>query len=129
MFESFTITQILSVFIGLYLLSVGVGFVLERNKVQTMMQQFSDNMALGFISGVVALIIGATIISLHQDFSNSHAIVVSVIGWTTLIKGVVILAFRELFMRVINCALGSSKIVCIIGIAAILAGVWMMSAI
>lgn len=129
MFETFTMTQILSIFMGLYLLSVGASLVLERDKIQTMMQQFSDNSALGFLSGIVAFTVGAALVGLHQDFSNAHAIFISVLGWFVLAKGIFIIIFKEMFMRTASRVFMSPKVSAIIGVIGILVGLWALSVI
>ena len=129
MFETFTITQTFSVFLGLYLLSIGVGILLERDTMQTIIQQFSDSAALTFIGGILAFLVGAIIVSLHQDYSSTHGTVVSIIGWMILVKGVLILSFRGLFLRIASNFFISPKLTMGVSIFAILAGVWMMSAI
>ena len=129
MFDTYTITQTFSVFLGLYLLSIGVGILLERQNMQAMIQQFSDSAALTFMGGILTFLVGAIIVSLHQDYSNTHGAVISIIGWVVLIKGVLILSFRGLFLRIASSFFMSAKLTMGISIFAILTGVWMMSAI
>lgn len=129
MFDTFTMTQTLSMFLGLYLLCIGVGMVMERDQMQAMVKQYSDNVALGYMGGIIAFVIGAILVGLHQNFSTTHGIVVSLLGWVILAKGALILSFRGLFMRLTSSLFISPKVAMGFGLVALLAGLWMMSAI
>jgi hypothetical protein len=96
MFEHASTTEILASIIGLYFVAVGVGLVADRGAWQRLATEFSGNLAATYLAGILAYGVGATIVGLHNDWSSRPlAIVVTVIGWLALVKGVLILAFRQ----------------------------------
>jgi hypothetical protein len=102
MIESLTVTQLLAVFVGLYLVAAGIGLLSERDSYSKMLAEFQDNTALGFITGAFVLALGAAMVAIHNLWTSPLAILVSVIAWWTLLKGVFLLAIRQRFLALAN---------------------------
>jgi hypothetical protein len=102
MIESLTVTQLLAVFVGLYLVAAGIGLLSERDSYSKMLAEFQDNTALGFITGAFVLALGAAMVAIHNFWTSPLAILVSVIAWWTLLKGVFLLAIRQRFLALAN---------------------------
>lgn len=103
MVEYLPTTEIFAVAFGLYFIAVGIGIVLDRDAVQRLVTEFTGNVALSYLAGIMAFVVGATIIALHNDWSSRPlAIVVTALGWIVLVKGTLILAFRRQFLGVVG---------------------------
>ncbi len=87
----------LSVFIarilGLCYLVVGAGLVLNRKTFQQVLEDFCKNTALLFYGGVASLIFGITLILLHNIWVPHWIVIITIIGWLALIKGIWIIIF------------------------------------
>ena len=102
MIENLTVTQILAVFVGLYLVAAGIGLLSERDSYSKMLDEFRENTALGFVTGAFVLALGAAMVAIHNLWASPLAVVVSVIAWWTLIKGICLLAIRRWFLALAN---------------------------
>jgi hypothetical protein len=127
MTETLTVTQLLAVFVGLYLVAAGIGLLSERDSNSKMLAEFQDNTALGFITGAFAFAVGAAMIAIHNLWTSPLAILVSVIAWWTLLKGVCLLAIRQRFLALANVVLFknsalSGALVITFGAALLMAG-------
>ena len=102
MIETLSTTQILAVFIGLYMVAVAIGLLTGRGSYATMIDELRDNTAFGFLTGAFAFALGAAMVAVHNLWTGPLAIVVSLVGWAALIEGVLILAIRRRFLDLVK---------------------------
>ena len=102
MIETLSVTQILAVSIGLYMVAAGIGLLTQRNSYATMIDELRENTALGFLTGAFVLALGAAMVAVHNLWTGPLAIVVSILAWWTLVKGVLLLAIRRPFLDLVN---------------------------
>jgi len=127
MIDVMTTTQVLALLIGLYMLSAGVGVLLDREGWAGVMTDLADQPALAFALAWVAFAIGAVIVAVHNDWSSPLAIVISLVGWAALIEGMALFAFRRAFLGALT-ALPIGAMMLPLGIFALLFGVWLVYA-
>jgi len=99
MTETLTVTQLLAAFIGMYLVAAGIGLLSDQNSYAKMLDELRENTALGFLTGAFVLALGAAMVAVHNLWTGPLAVVVSVIAWWTLIKGICLLAIRRPFLE------------------------------
>ncbi|MGE3278502.1 MAG: hypothetical protein AB7J40_01720 [Candidatus Altimarinota bacterium] len=99
MYTSFMLAKI----IGPLYLVVGLGLYLDRSFYQKMYQEFMKSPALMYMGGLMALIIGALIVSVHNVWRFNWSFLITLIGWLGVLKGVGLIAFpnktTELFKQ------------------------------
>ena len=78
---------------GLCYLIIGAGFILNRKAFQRVMDDFCKNAALVFYGGLLALVIGVVIILIHNVWVANWTVLITIIGWAGLIKGIWIMVF------------------------------------
>ena len=78
---------------GLLYLTLGTSFVLNRKAFQQMMGDFCKNAALVFIGGIFAFVVGIVIILTHNVWVANWTVMITIIGWLGLIKGIWIIIF------------------------------------
>ncbi len=120
MTETLTVTQLLAAFIGMYMLAAGIGVLSEPNSYSKMLDELEENTALGFLTGAFTLALGAAMVAFHNLWADPLAIVVSVIAWWTLIKGILLLAARRPFLKLANVISFKNSVA--LGVAVVLAG-------
>ena len=98
MIETLSVTQVLAVFVGLYMVAAGVGLLNSDKNFATMIEEYRDNTALGFLAGAFTFALGAAMVAVHNLWTGPLAIVVSLLAWWTLIKGALLLAFRRPYL-------------------------------
>ncbi len=123
-----TVTQTLAGLIGLYFLAAGIGILSDRTYVSDLMKDLIDRPAFGFLGGIIAFVIGGTIISIHNDWTTLLSGCVTLIGWASLAEGVLMLAFPRRFLSLFSGWAAASKLVTIFGLFAAAAGVGLIAA-
>ncbi|MCK4818514.1 hypothetical protein KA005_22280, partial [bacterium] len=78
---------------GLCYLIIGTGFVFNRKAFQQVMEDFCKNAALVFYGGILALVVGVVIILTHNVWVADWTVIITIIGWLGLIKGIWIIVF------------------------------------
>jgi hypothetical protein len=102
MIETLSVTQILAVFIGLYMVAAGIGFLTGRGSYASLIDELRDNTALGYVTGAFVFALGAAMVAVHNLWTGPLAIVVSLVGWGALIEGVLMLAIRRTFLGLVK---------------------------
>jgi uncharacterized membrane protein HdeD (DUF308 family) len=93
----------LSIFIAkiaavIYLAASLGGFV-SRDYYRRISDDMFKNAALTYMMGFIAVIIGVLIVDCHNLWVSDWTVLITVIGWLALIKGVLIIAFPKLVQR------------------------------
>jgi hypothetical protein len=122
MIETLSTTQILAVFIGLYMVAAGIGFLTGRGSYATLIDELRDNTALGYVTGAFVFALGAAMVAVHNLWTGPLAIVVSLVGWGALIEGVLMLAIRRTFLGLVKVVPLTPATMVPFGIAAIVLG-------
>jgi hypothetical protein len=122
MIETLSVTQILAVFIGLYMVAAGIGFLTGRGSYATLIDELRDNTALGYVTGAFVFALGAAMVAVHNLWTGPLAIVVSLVGWGALIEGVLMLAIRRTFLGLVKVVPLTPATLVPCGIAAIVLG-------
>jgi len=122
MIEAFSVTQILAFFIGLYWVAAGVGLLNSHKNFATMIEEYRENTALGFLAGAFTFALGAAMAAVHNIWTGPLAIVVSLLAWSTLIKGALLLAFRGPYLDLMKGIAFTEATVTPYGIAIIVLG-------
>ena len=86
--------------IGLYLLIVGFGLLVNARIIRPMMRELIDNSALSFVSGFVALIVGILLVTVHNIWVADWRVIITIVGWMSLIKGIALVAFTGVILNV-----------------------------
>jgi hypothetical protein len=74
-------------------LSVALGAVFSRNHYRRILADLFANAALTYLIGFAAVILGFLIVSYHNIWVKDWTVLVTVLGWLALMKGVLIIAF------------------------------------
>ena len=122
MIETLSVTQILAVFVGLYMVAAGIGFLTGRGSYATLIDELRDNTALGYVTGAFVFALGAAMVAVHNLWTGPLAIVVSLVGWGALIEGVLMLAIRRTFLGLVKVVPLTPATMVPFGIAAIVLG-------
>ncbi|MBU1923460.1 MAG: hypothetical protein KJ710_04285, partial [Candidatus Omnitrophica bacterium] len=78
---------------GLCYLILGAGFVLNRKALGQVIDDFCKNAALFFYGGLFTLVIGIVIILTHNVWVANWTVIITILGWLALIKGIWIIVF------------------------------------
>ena len=128
MVETLSVTQVLAVFIGLYMVAAGIGLVTDRDAYATLIDDLRENTALGYVTGAFVFVLGAAMVAVHNLWTGPLAIVVSLFSWGALIEGVLMLAVRRRFLGLVNVVPFTGATAMPFGIIAIVIGLVLLYA-
>lgn len=81
--------------IGIYLIIVSVAMFLDRAQFVTIVKQLIDNVPLMFVVGFFTLIIGILMVVAHNIWQWHWRLIITIISWLTLIKGISIIFYPQ----------------------------------
>ena len=94
------ITGWITLFFGLYGLAAGVGELRNPGFWSRMVREIGGSSALQFLTGMITLILGATIYLVNPfDPTDWLSILITVIGGWIVVEGLLILALGDWFMQ------------------------------
>jgi len=79
-------------------LSVALGAMFSANYYRRLIDDLFNNAGLTYISGFLALIVGFLIVTYHNLWGRDWTVLITIVGWLALAKGVLLIAFPE-FVR------------------------------
>jgi hypothetical protein len=83
--------------IGPILLVIGIGMALglmmEGAGYSSVLKEFIANRALIFLTGILALLAGVAIINVHNVWVPDWRVIVTVLGWLLVLRGIMLLVF------------------------------------
>jgi hypothetical protein len=81
---------------------------------------FERSPGLAFLGAILALVMGLGLVMLHNLWTDPAAVLVSLLGWVILLKGVLVLAAPEGIMKLAAAAASSPARVRIWGVIALI---------
>jgi hypothetical protein len=84
-------TAFLSKLIGLYAIAIAIALVVNKQMMLGAVSGLFEDPRVVLIYGVMALGIGLAIVLGHNVWSGAAAIIVTIIGWLSLLKGLALL--------------------------------------
>lgn len=90
------------------LLSAGVGLVLNKGYYKRMEEKFMQEAGVDYLAGIFTITIGCLILNYNNVWEASWAVVITLLGWIVLIKGISTLAFPKA-MKVLTKAVTKTK--------------------
>ncbi len=90
------ITIVLAQVLGIFFAIVGISMVVNKKTIVAAVEEITRNPGVLWFWGLIALIIGAVFIVLNNTWTSGWVpLLITVIGWLALIKGVFILLFSR----------------------------------
>lgn len=96
----------LSRIFGPFFLIIGLWVFFRGDEVKKIWASMRSIPALVFFGGIINLLIGFSILSLHSTWSLQLAVLLTMIGWLQVIRGIVILFAPQRFL---DLAVASEK--------------------
>jgi len=101
-------TRMFARVLGPFLVIVTVTAVARTSQMRTLLSEFGANSAWPWVTGVFVLLSGMVVVALHQYWRGAAAIIVSVLGWLTALKGVFLMAFPHTYISAANSMLDAT---------------------
>ena len=97
-------TRMFARVLGPYLVIITLTAVTRASQMRTLVSEFGTNSVWAFVTGAFILLSGLIVVALHQCWRGAAAIIVSVLGWMTAVKGLALLAFPQTYISTVNSA-------------------------
>ncbi len=92
-------TVLMAQIIGPILAISAIGVLLNLKKLPKMIDDMGKNIAFLYVTGMFTLILGVIAVTVHSQWDNLVAIIVSVLCWMALIKGAVFMVAPDHLMK------------------------------
>jgi len=76
-------------------LSAALGAVFSRDHYRRLLDDLFKNAALTYLMGFTAVVFGFLMVNYHNTWGKDWTVLVTILGWLALTKGVLIIAFPE----------------------------------
>ncbi len=115
-------TVFLSKALGLYLLIAGSIALTNKKRLQTLQASMLENHALLLVSGAFTLILGILIVISHNVWTPDWRILITLLGWITLFKGIYLMAAPQRLAKFSKKLWKGNRINFILGLYILLGG-------
>jgi len=88
-------SKIIARLIGPLFLVMGLGMVAEPNTVRALSAEFLSNLSLIYLAGMITLVAGLAIVNAHNLWVGDWRVIITIIGWLSVIGGIVRLLFTS----------------------------------
>ncbi|MBU0557341.1 MAG: DUF2065 domain-containing protein [Alphaproteobacteria bacterium] len=126
MMTSSVLTLQLAQALGLYMIVAGLSGLVAPQRWRAMIEEMERSPGLIMLAGMIAFAIGVALVLVHTILTDPLAVIVTLIGWSALIKGALLIAVPGPLMRMGRGILGLTRIwsivVIVLGLALGLAG-------
>jgi hypothetical protein len=100
-------TRMFARVLGPFLVIVDLTAVVRTPDMRKLVSEFSANSLWSWVAGAFVLLGGLIVVALHQYWRGVAAIIVSVVGWLVVLRGLLLLAFPGIFVSIANNMIGA----------------------
>ena len=113
--------QIFQIF-SLAYITIGIGILINPGFYKKLFEDFIENAAVLYLGGVMALAIGYLILAFHNTWTKDLSVIITIVGWLALIKGILILIRPKIIIALSKAMVQKESILKIEAIAVIILG-------
>lgn len=116
------VSIILAQIIGLYCILVGIAMILHPKRFKVMLNDFINSPAVLNLAGIITLILGIILIVFHNIWIWSWIVLITIIAWFTLIRGIIDLFVPEFAIKMAKRLESSSNFYYVSAIITLIVG-------
>lgn len=79
--------------LGITLFAIGVGMLANPKFIKDLAKDFFGSTANLFFGGLASLAIGFPLITFHNTWSSNTSMIITILGWVAMIKGLTLVMF------------------------------------
>jgi hypothetical protein len=88
-------STVLAQILGILFIALGLSMIFNKKWTALAIEEITKNQGLVWLAGFITLILGTTIVTLNNTWTSGVPLLVTILGWLTLIKGAAILVFPD----------------------------------
>lgn len=81
--------------LALVYISSGIAALSGKISFNKMVEEYERSQGLTFLSGFITIVFGVFLVEYHNIWAGNWTVLVTVIGWLSLFKGVMLIAFPQ----------------------------------
>jgi len=112
-----TSSTYLALLFGTYIVAVSIPMIWSQKRLVEMMEDFIDNPPLIFLTGVLVLIGGISVIYFHNIWTADWRSLITLFGWVAAIEGVLLIIIPAPLIRFAKSILTKSPLISVLGFA------------
>ena len=102
--------------------AVGLGIVLNCRQYAKVIEDFTKNATVFYVTGLIPLAFGIVIIRLHNIWTADWRVIITVCGWAGLIKGLWLIVFPRTVSAVMRFYEGNKMLLMVHAVIALVIG-------
>jgi uncharacterized protein YjeT (DUF2065 family) len=103
-------------------IAVGIGIFINPDFYKKLFEDFIENAAVLYLGGITALVVGYLILAFHNTWTKDLSVIITIVGWLALIKGILILIQPKIMIALSRAMVQKESILKIEAIAVIILG-------
>ncbi len=108
--------------ISIVYIAVGIGILVNPGFYKKLFDDFIENAAVMYLGGVIALVVGYLILAFHNTWTKDLSVIITIVGWLALIKGILILIWPKMIIAMSRSMVQKESILKIGAVAVIILG-------
>lgn len=117
---------VLARFFGLYLAIISIFMLVRSDSVREMLTDFANSKAVMFLTAIITLMLGIILVILHNVWTPNWRVVVTLLAWITLIKGILRLFIPESAVKMMSKFTSNKSAYYITAIITLIVGVFLI---
>ena len=97
---------VLAKIIGTTFIVVGLS-LFNKKTLKAIIDESTKNRGFLWLSGLIAFIMGVVMISIYNVWAYQPKVIITIFGWTAILKGILIMVFPEYSINMYKKLLGS----------------------
>jgi uncharacterized membrane protein len=118
-------TLFIAKLLGFYAIILASILLFKRELFKRVMEDFSKNYAVLFLTGIFTLIIGLAMVLTHNRWVMNWTVIITIFGWAALIKGIWLLAFPDSLSKFTNLYTEAKVFPVVHAVIALLVGIYL----
>jgi hypothetical protein len=90
------VTAVLAQILGIMFVVLGLSMLFQKKYTLLVVEELVQSKSFMWMGGFIALTMGAVIVALNNVWSSGLPLLITIIGWASLIKGTFLLLFPNL---------------------------------
>lgn len=122
-----TSSAYLALLFGTYIIAVSIPMIVDQKRLVGVMQDFIDSPPLIFLTGILALVGGMSVICFHNIWTADWRSLVTLFGWAAAIEGVLMIIWPGPLIRFAKSILKQSSLISVLGFIYLALGAFFVS--
>ena len=96
--------------LGPFFVIVSATVVARAPDMRELLAEFGTTAIWPWVTGAFVLMGGIIVVALHPYWGGVAAVIVSLLGWLMVLRGILLLAFPDIFMSIANHTIGAETL-------------------